>query len=157
MNISLNDDVYFKIETTSEFLRNTIPHSPEWQHYKRDRVPPQLTDIAIWGPIIDTLLLFRNEGAYIQLLDIHGESRWAEDILARYTFQRSDEDTDHIGGTLATLLQRIGGGTVDIWIDPSTKTVRHIVITSDNYVSTTTLSNINTVSGIVSPASAMSY
>jgi hypothetical protein len=154
MNISIGEDVFVKIETTDEDLQARIPHSPEWKHFSRMTVPVAFADIAVSGPILDNLLLFSENGAYLRLTENHGKEKWGEEELLRYAFVVADDAPKEAGGTLQTLLDRIGDGTVDIWIDGDGTGIRHMVVASGQYHSTTTFSNANHIPGIESPVRA---
>ncbi len=148
-NISIQDDLYTKIDTSSPLLRASIPHGP-WRHFKKNAVPTELKDIAVSGPILDTLLLFSSQGSYVSLITSHGDTMWNQEKMRRYTFKLSPEVRALHGGTLETLVGRIATGTVDIWIDRE-DTIRHAVLNGDTYHSTTTFSHFNTPPIIVAP------
>lgn len=140
-NISIGEDVYSKIDTRSPVLAQTIPHSPEWRHFSKNQIPEAFADIAISGPILDNLLLFR-DGAFLELIQSYGEETWGNERLVRYAFTISREAPE-AGGTLATLLGRIGDGRVDMWIEPESASLRHAVFSGPSYHSTTTFSFMN--------------
>lgn len=142
-NISIGDDIYSKIETESPLLQETIPHSANWRHFTKGHIPDEFADIAVSGPILDNLLLFSQGGAFLVPRESYGEEMLGAERLARYSFTLS-ESVRRIGGTLGTLVGRIGeSGRVDVWIDPSSATLRQAVFTGENYHSTTTFSAMN--------------
>jgi hypothetical protein len=152
-NVSIGEDVYVKVETADESLRSRIPHSPEWKHFNRIQIPDALKDIAIAGPILDNLLLFSEGGMYLDLVDNRGKEDFQGENLARYSFTLGGTPKD-IGGTLQTLMGRIENGSVDIWVDPDSAQIRHMVIARAEYHSTTTFENINHIPDIAAPASS---
>lgn len=149
-NVSVGEDVYVKVETADESLRSRIPHSPEWRHFNRLQIPDAFKDIAIAGPILDNMLLFSENGVFLRLVDNRGREDWGSESLARYSFTLKNTP-ESVGGTLRTLFDRIGDGTVDIWVDPDRAEVRHMVVASDAYYSTTTFSNVNHTPDIAAP------
>ncbi len=152
-NISIGNDVYVKVHTNDPQLQTTIPHSPSWRHFERTHIPPEFTNIAVSGPVLDNLLLLKEGGAYLSLIESHGTSEWNDAAYARYTFELSKEASVNLGGTLGSLMQRIGDtGTIDIWIDEAEARVKYMVFNGENYHSTTTISAINTPPIIVPPA-----
>lgn len=152
-NISIYNDVYTKIDTESDILRSTIPHTPLWQHFKKDSIPEQFVNISVSGPVLDNLLLFNENGAFLDLVQSHGSSKWGDTSLEKYTLKLSNEAPMGVGGTLGTLLGRIGkDGHVEVWIESESAIIRYMVFTGENYVSTTSISAINTPYIIKAPS-----
>ncbi|MFZ2555702.1 MAG: hypothetical protein WAZ27_03875 [Minisyncoccia bacterium] len=150
-NISINDDIYTKIETESPALKKTIPHSSEWRHFTKNQIPDAFADIAVSGPTLDNLLLFSGSGAYLELVEARGEEAVSDERLVHYRFRLS-QSLPQLGGTLETLMGRIGrDGHVDVWIDPESAMVRHAAFVGENYHSTTTFSAMNISREIEAP------
>ncbi len=151
-NISIYNDVYTKIDTQSEILRSTIPSTPTWQHFNKDSIPDTFVNISVSGPVLDNLLLFNEKGAFLELVESHGVVKWGDASFEKYTLKLSDKAPLKVGGTLGTLLGRIGtSGRIEVWIDAETAQIHHMVFKGDNYVSTTTISAINTPPLIEAP------
>jgi hypothetical protein len=92
--------------------------------------------------VLHNLALFSGNGKYLRLsakpetFDIGGEN------LALYRFTLSPLITEVEGGTLESLIQRIGSGEVFVVID-DTPRIRRIAIYGENYISTTTITSLN--------------
>lgn len=151
-NISLGDQVYVKVETPSPLLAKSIPASPQWRHFSARGIPPQFTGIAIAGPILDNLLIFSENGAYLSFEHKVGAEAFGDTQLARYTFRLSDKIPTDAQGTLAAILDHIGTGTVEVWVDESAEEVRGLSFRAVGYSSTTTLSHLEESPGIAPPA-----
>ncbi len=121
-----------------------------WHAFNKNSIPSQFKDIAVSGPTLDNLLLFRDSGSYVTLVEKKGDAVWGDETFSRYMMKLSPDAPENPGGTLGTLLQRLRGGTIDIWIDDQSM-VRHMVFQNDNYRSTTTLSNLNAPPAILPP------
>lgn len=144
-NIAAGDTVYFKIESQDALLKSSIQSSPHWRSFKNSEIPKNFTSIAIAGPIQDNLAVLSERGTYITLQRNSGTTQWGEESLLRYTFILSKKAFAVSDGPLNALVQRIGQqGTVDVWIDPQSFKVRHMVFANAPYFSTTTISHLNT-------------
>lgn len=149
-NIAIGDDVYSKIETESELLKKTIPHSTAWRRLKRDEIPPELNNIAIPGPILDNLKILSNKGIYLVVLKKQEEEVEGYGELVRYTLKLSKETPEE--GTLGSVLQRIGSeGLVDLWIQESTSEPRIIRFENNSYHSTTTIITMTDIPRLTPP------
>ena len=152
-NISIGDDVYSKIETTSSIFKQTIPASPLWRHFKKNSVPSQFADIAVVGPILDNVLIFSVSGRYLVFVN-KKEEVILNRTLMHYTFTLSHNSAKNRGGTLEALLERIGKeGMVDVWIDYEKEQVPFFRFSNATYTSTTTLLDVNTPLSIEPPIS----
>ena len=151
-DIAIGDDVYIKIDTTDKLLSNSIQRFPQWKHFVSNAIPAKYASIAIVGPIQDNLTLLAQNGAYLSLVKKWGPAPWGDESLLRYTFKLSGKTADIPGGPLSALVSHIGRtGTVDVWVDPKSFAVRHLVFSNPPYVSTSTISNINALQPIVAP------
>ncbi len=150
-NISVNNDVYVKIETDSELLKENIPHSPLWRHFTKETIPPQFNDIAVSGPVLDNLQLFSGNAKYLRLAKKPEEFLIEGSPFFRYTFELSEAASTIEGGTLKSLVARIGRGEVEVWLD-ATPEIRVITVKGDNYVSTTTILSVNKELRVDAPA-----
>jgi len=152
-NISLHDDVYINIETTSEFLLKTIPYTNAWEYFTSDAIPQKYTNIAFAGPVVDNLKLFSKTGKYVTVIEKRKDEVINEKKFTRYTLKLSDyafekEGTDKLG----TLVERIGrDGTIDIWIQKDTMTIQYIEFKNPPYKSKTTISSINSPPPVTAP------
>lgn len=147
--ISIGTDVYVTIASESPLLRGSIPVT-DWKHFKADTIPPELTGIAISGPVLDNLQLLKGHGRYLRLAESVGARSWGTSTLSVYRFTLSGSRPSETG-TVTALMDRIATGTVDLWVDPATADVRHMVFSNDPYYSTTTLSAMNAVPEVVPP------
>ncbi len=140
-NISLGEKVYTRVATESPLLKQQIAFDDAWHQFQRDAIPAEFESVAISGPILDHLLLFKSDGSYLTVVDGPVDDVQGDESLRVYTLRLRDGQTD-VGGTLATFMERIGDGTIRIWID-GTDTIRRIAIDNDSFHSTTTLSRFN--------------
>lgn len=152
-NIAIRKDIYVRLQTTSKLLKKTgtVSYSDEWRHFDAAVIPEQFENIAVPGPIHDSLLLLSENGKYITLTKKHGTvTRDAEELL-RYTFKLSGIPAE-ADSPLQALVDRIGlEGTIDVWIDEQTSVVKFVVLANAEYRSTTTISDINTSPAIEAP------
>ena len=145
-NIAIGNDVFLRVDTESDLLKQTgtITYGPDWHHFTDRVIPEGFTDIAVPGPIHDSLVLLSENGTFLTLTEKHGKVMWGSEEFRRYTFIPSGLPAP-ADSSLKALLERIGpGGTIDVWIDERTSTVRYLVTANDEYRSTTTVSGINT-------------
>lgn len=147
-NVAVGDDVYVKIDTASPVLKGQIPHSRQWRHFKKDAIPEPFREIAVAGPVLDNLALFREKGAYIEVQSSTSTTLRDEPVFM-YSVVLSPKARSVRGGTLETLIRRIGAGTVEIYV--SSSTLARTVVHGDNYVSTTTFLSFNSPLGIEAP------
>ncbi len=143
-NISQGDTIYLRVQTQDLLLKNSIQSTSEWQKFKNTSIPQKFAGIAIAGPIQDNLSLLSQNGAYLILHKKYGRVRFKDETLLRYTFSLSKKTATIPEGPLRAVVGRIGSGTIDVWIDPQNFQVRHLLFTNTPYISTTTISNINT-------------
>ncbi len=141
-NISRGEDVYTKVVTDSPLLRQQIAFDAAWHNFRRDAIPNEFKDIAISGPIMDHLALFRDGGTRLDVIDGPTIDESASSTLRSYTFRLALGARSDAGGTLATLMERIDDGHVRIWIDEESM-IRRIVIDDESFHSTTTLTGFN--------------
>lgn len=139
-NISIGNDVYTKIETESPVLLSSIPASPQWRHFTRSAIPREFADIAVPGPIIENLRLLDQGGTYLRLIQARGEEVLGSTTLRRYELELSGKKTS---GNLQTVMDRIGKGRIDLWIDESTSLPYMMVFRGPGYFATTTISLLN--------------
>lgn len=140
-NISLGDDVYTRVSTDSPLLKQQLAFDAAWHRFRRDAIPAEFVNVAISGPIMDHLTLFSDGGNRLDIVD--GPIADAEDARMRvYSFRLAEDARSGAGGTLATLLERIGGGSIRIWIDEE-DAIHRIAIDNGSFHSTTTLSRFN--------------
>lgn len=140
-NISIGDDVYTRISTESSLLRLQMPLEDRWHHFTKENIPASLHNVVVIGPIMDHILLFQDKGS---LLTPAGESETRNHDGVSYTvFPVQVATRDHaVGGTLATLLERIGSGTVRVWVS-NQDSIDMITIENHDFRSTTTVTNRN--------------
>lgn len=150
---SLSDDIYVRIQTDSPLLKKTIPHGPEWRHFKANAIPDRFIDIAVAGPILDNLALLREEGAFLSQTGSPAEITVASSTYHVYTFTLSKKAAEVRDGPVKGLVDFIATGTIDVWID-DTPSIREMHINGPSYISTSTFSNVNTPLDIVPPASS---
>ncbi len=149
-NIAIGDTVYVKIDTDSEFLKPSINDSHEWHRFERDRIPETYKNIAIAGPILDNLRIFANNAAHLELVKKYGLETVGLEQLRHYRFKLKSVVPDE--STVGALAERLGSeGTIDIWIDDDSSTIRRMYFARDPYTSTTTLSAFNEVPVITPP------
>ncbi len=130
-NISFGEEVYMRLTTEDPYLKKSIAHDPAWRHFSHTAIPAQFVDIAVWGPIIDNLLLFSEKGAYLSpegapVLDT------GEQALQRYTLTRKDR-APAAGGTLAMLLDRAAGAEITVWVDEKESRIHRLLIKKEGY------------------------
>ncbi len=152
-NISIGETVYLRVQTQDLLLKNSIQGTPQWQKFKNSSIPQKFANIAIAGPIQDNLSLLSQNGAYLILHKKYGLVHFKDETLLRYTFSLSKNIATIPEGPLRAVVGRIGSGTIDVWIDPQNFQVRYLLFTNTPYISTTTISNINTPPSIGIPTS----
>ncbi len=156
-DIAIGDDVYTKVETYDNLLTSSIQSSAKWQSFKSNAIPRQLASIAIAGPIQDNLSLLAENGKYLTFAKKQDVTQWGTESLLRYTFTLSSYAFEVSDGPLNAAVKRIGkNGMIDVWIDPTTFEVRHLLFTNPPYTSTTTISRMNTPLPIVAPVDTKS-
>ena len=149
-NISIGDDVYTRIQTSSPALMKTIQHSATWQHFKSNAIPPSYVGIATPGPVLDNLLLVGENQRYLTFVKKSSERKNGH-VVQRYTFKLS-KTIAKAGGTLEALSGRItSDGIIDIWIDTASSTLLSLIFTNNTYHSTTTVSMLNAPLSILPP------
>ncbi len=149
-HLSLNDDVYVKIQTTSALLRKTIPYGAKWRHFKAEAIPERFVDIAVPGPILDNLALLGQNGSYLSLIGKSTLHTIASTTYSVYTFTISKKSTTKATGPLKALIGIISTGTVDVWVDEGAH-IRMIHFLSDGYVATSTILRVNTPEVFATP------
>lgn len=145
-NISIGADVYTRVESGDEALETTIPLGTEWHHFRSNSIPEEYIGISIPGPILDNLRILSEEGRYVHLIQPPEE----ESGRYRYIFELSGETPPPPGGNLQALIDRIGDGTISVWITASS-TVEQLVFDAATYHSTTSVSRINDRLDIAAP------
>ncbi len=149
-NIAIDDTVYVKIDTDSEFLKPSINDSDKWQRFTKDKIPEAYKNIAISGPILDNLRILAHDAEHLELIRKYGIETIDGKDLRRYRFTLKNGVPKE--STVGALQQRLGDeGTIDIWIDDAEMVVERMVFSHPPYTSTTTLSAFNGVDTIVPP------
>lgn len=137
--ISINNDSYIHITTSSPLLKKTLPLTP-WQHVSEEALQSTFKGIATKGPILDTALIFSNSLRYLHFRERGEDAKLDDSTFERYVFSLSDPNVTP-GGTLQTLFERVGGnGTIEVWARSGTPEL--IVLSGERYHSTTTLLSI---------------
>lgn len=154
-NVAIDRDVYTRVRTESDLLSASIPHSETWLHFRSTDIPERFQNIAVPGPILDNLRLFERDGAYLTLVSKTPSDMTFQESLTKFTFHASGEEI-FSEDTLAALLERIGNGVIETWVDPETRGVRALRFTNGSYHSTTTIENINTPFAIQAPIATSS-
>jgi len=152
-NISINDDVYTKVETDSDFIKGRMPDSNVWLQFKAASIPNNLSNISIPGPVIDNLKLFAENGRYLKILDDHKNDASVNEDELHYTLGLSVDAFKKDGlEVLGVTVKRIGEyGFIEIWADKDTFILKKIVLKNDPYESTTTIYNVNNTIDISPP------
>lgn len=148
-NISFGDEVYTRVVTESPILREQIAFDAAWHRFRRDAIPTEFQNIAISGPILDHLALFSDGGKHLDLVE-GPLTETATSSERVYVFRLALGARSEAGGTLATLMERIGDGSIRVWID-SEHLIRRIAIHDELFHSTTTLSRFNEPAVIEAP------
>ncbi len=84
--ISIADDVYTRLDVASGTVPLTIAPAPTWRHFKKGAIPDSFKEIAISGPLIDNLALFRNGNTYLQIRERPDKVVWGDAIFFHYIF-----------------------------------------------------------------------
>lgn len=147
-NIALGGRVYVRIKA-DEGTPTTVPKGV-WHSFDYASIPKDFETLAIPGPVLDNLLLFSEGGKYLRLEGAQGSDTTFGPQMLRYRFSVSGMAPE-TPSPLTVLLERIGQGTVDVWVGASS-TVAALVIVNPPYYSTTTLSDINNPLGITAPS-----
>ncbi len=149
-NISIGNEIFVRIDTDSQLLRQTIPHDARWHRFSADSIPQEFTDIAVSGPVLDNLALLSKRGRYLSLNAAPAERMYENHRYYVYEFSLSNEASEVQGGTLQSLIQRIGDGHVFVWINEQSQ-VQLMTFSGENYFSTTTIQSVNTPVNVATP------
>jgi hypothetical protein len=146
-NIALDNRVYVRVRA-DEGTPTTVP-ADVWHTFDFASIPKEFETLAIPGPVLDNLLLFSEGGRYLRLESAQGADTTFGVNALRYRFSASGVKPE-TPSPLTVLLERIGPGTIDVWVGASS-TLEALVITNPPYYSTTTLSDFNNPLGIAAP------
>jgi hypothetical protein len=150
-NIAMQDTVYVKVDTASDFLSSSINKSDAWKRFEKDAIPEEYRNIAIVGPILDNLRIFANNAEHLELVRKYGLETIDDRTLRHYRFKLKSSVPSE--STVGALAERLGdSGTIDIWIDDTEKAIVRMLFKHDFYTSTTTLSSFNTLPRITPPS-----
>lgn len=142
-NVSAGDRIFFRLERVSGEAPSTVPMGPEWHTFDASSIPPEYQGVAVSGPILDNLALFRNGGAAITLLRSYEDDMTFGEPLPRFEYSMAPR-VDGESPALASIRSRLlGEGTVSVWTNTSLTGIRHIVFTAPDYTSTTTIKSVN--------------
>ncbi len=148
-NVSIGEDIYLRIDTQSPLLKMSIPYSSAWRHFNAREIPTQFTDIAVSGPVLDDLALLSSNGRYLSPSGEPRDVSYEGTDYDVYAFTLSERSADITGGTLESLVHRIGGGNILLWIADSQ--IRMLTFEGENYLSTTSIRSVNTALNISPP------
>jgi len=147
-NISVGKEVYFNLETRSKELGYIMTEGAGWHAYKSDAIPSRLTNIAVSGPILDDLALFRDDGMYLTPVR-KIEKRMNNLVGYELKLSGKSPTTD---GPLSSLIGRIGNtGKIYVWVDEKTTSISSVHFSGNGYESTTTILNFDTEQNISHP------
>jgi len=137
-NVSLGEDVYFRLDTKSPSLQHLKNANVGWIHVPGNKIPSELSDVAVSGPILDDLALFREKGKYVSSVErIATNDRDAKQI--HYVMKLSGNSAPR-GSTLESLFGHVGGsGTIDVWVEEKSALISRIHFSGAGYSSTTTV------------------
>ncbi len=142
-NLSLEDTIYTRISTESPLLTTTIPQTDGWKSFPNTAIPKELENIALPGPTLDNLLLFSENGRFIQLQEKMGEEVVRDATLNHYRFSLSGALPEN-PGPVKGLIERIGpSGHIDVWVDPSSTMIRELRFENDAYSSHTVIRSVD--------------
>ena len=134
-NVSVGNDIYYELSTKSPSLQYIMLAGPGWHHFGRGNVPKNLVNVAISGPILDDLALFRAGPKY---LDYVGKILHVG-TTTRYLLKLSSIPPP-ARGTVESLEGHItAGGHIDLWVNSDTAEIERIHFSGPNYESTTTI------------------
>ncbi len=141
-NISIGEDVYTKLESTSTIILRTMPLTNGWVHFKKNTIPESFTGISISGPVLDNLLIFSENGKFLTYIN-SVPTKVKSGTLPKYYFKLSKE-TPTPESTLEALFNRIGNdGMIEVSIDPQNNRLEYFKFFNKTYTSTTTVSDLN--------------
>lgn len=150
-NMSFGDTIYTRVMTESPLLAKSIAQTGGWQSFLNTEIPKELENIALSGPTLDNILLFSEDGRFVRLEEKLGETIIDGTTLNHYRFSLSGA-TPTAAGSLSALIERIGPtGVIEVWVDPSSATIREIRATNETYRSRTILKNIGTPAEFAPP------
>lgn len=150
-NISIGSDVFSRMETGGVAPGTSVPASSQWHRFSSNAIPEEYLGIAVPGPLLDQLRLFAEKGSYLDFVE-RLPANPPSDGLVGYRFKLSGRAPPSPGGTLEALIQHVGTGTIDAWIDPQDATIRSVIITNVGYRATTSLSRFDETLDIEPPA-----
>ncbi len=150
-NIAVEHDVFTRIQTSSSHFKKTIPHGKEWLHFTPGNIPEEFQNIAVHGPILDNLGLFR-DGEHL-LLPAGAPRADTRDgkALQQYTFTLQSGAANKVSGALAAVIEHIGAGTVNAWIDPESAQLYALAFHNATYQSKTIIIATSTAITIEPP------
>lgn len=151
-DLAMDGYVYLKVATEDPLLKSSIQTTGTWRTFKNDAIPTDLSNVAVAGPIQDNLQIFSKKGVYLTAGKKIGIETQHNTSLLHYRFSLSDKAFVTKEGPVKTMADRLGkDGTVDVWVSTALRIIDHFVFTNALYVSTTTVSNINTPTLILQP------
>lgn len=148
-HVALPPEVYVSVTSESELLSGSIPKTDGWKHFTDGAVPYEFQNVAVAGPVMDTLTLFSDDGAYLGVTKApieEGETR-------RYTLQLNKKAFKERGlDAVGIFVERLGeDGTIDVWFDTATHRIQKLRLSNPPYLSYTEYSELNSVPPITAP------
>lgn len=123
-NIAIEDDIYVRVTTSSEVLKSQIKHDSNWRQFKAAEIPNDFKDIAIPGPLLDTLGIFSDSGVHLELVAQNIAISDARELY-QYTFRLRSVPVDK--GYLTVVGSRLyPEGVINVYINQNTKQVERI-------------------------------
>ena len=146
-NVSLGDDVYYRVATKSTDLAYILSGGSEWHHYVKGSIPPEVTEVAVSGPILDDLALFRSGETYLNFDRKVGTFGSTTQYLLHLSGVSGPSE-----GPLHDLISRVGlKGHIDLWVDETSANIKSVHFSGEDYESTTTIINLRHPQEITAP------
>jgi len=150
-NISLDENVYFKVQTDSDFIKARMPESNKWLHFKMGQIPEKFNNIATPGPVMDSLKIFSGNGKFLKISKDYKKNYNKDTKELHYTLKLTNEAFGEKGQKiLGAITKRVGKkGFIDIWLEKDSLLVKKILMKNDKYTSNTLIHNINKAENII--------
>jgi hypothetical protein len=142
-NVVSDGDIRFKLDRISGTLPSAAPMGPTWYTFATGAIPAEFQGIAVPGAILDNLALLRDNAEALTLLKSVKDDTTFQEPLTRFVYAMAPKRADEVPAVTAVRERLTGAGTVSIWTDPSLTSVRFMVLTTDDYTSTTTIKSVN--------------
>jgi hypothetical protein len=152
-NISVGKDIYINIKTESERLKSTMQTTEGWYLFDKNSIPENFKNIAISGPVMDSLNIFKKNGKYVKIIKSGDSENLEGKNCFRYELVLNEKAFTKQGDLeLGNMADRIGkAGIIELWINKETSEIEQIMIKNPPYYSISRIRDINKTNEIKPP------